>query len=154
MVAGDGHDVVAVVFFQPGSQSWIVAVGFVCGEPAHVDTASQQPSEHACRQFGFGHELDIGTDSGLGAALWVVGPGRREVEFAVDQRPALGRHIGQEHAELTVLDPPSGAGVPPLDTRGFGALDSKLNLHCCSGHDRNWIESDAVAQPLQLGDQP
>lgn len=122
LVAGHGHDIVEVVIFQPCPQSGVVAVGLVRGEPAHLDTGLQHTVEHPLGQYGFGRELDLGADSGLLAAFPVLDPGRRQVKLAVDQRPASGRDVGQEHAELTVLDPPGGAGVLSLHSGGCGAL--------------------------------
>ena len=44
----------------------------------------------------------------------VAGPGPRQVELAVDQRPASRARVGEEHPELAVRDLPGRAGVLPL----------------------------------------
>jgi hypothetical protein len=40
----------------------------------------------------------------------------------VDQRSPVRGDVGQEHAQLAILDPPGGAGVLPLYARGLGSL--------------------------------
>ncbi|MEC3975552.1 hypothetical protein QMK34_09695 [Amycolatopsis sp. H20-H5] len=98
MVAGDGHDVVQSGLFAPAAHAGVVAVSLVGGEPLNVGTGIEQPFQHPLSEFGFG--LDLRTDSGFRTAFLIMGPGHREAELAVDQRPAFGRDAGQENPEL------------------------------------------------------
>jgi anti-anti-sigma factor len=82
----------------------------------------QQPFQHVPGQLGFGGELDLLADSGLGAPVAVISPGPRQVQLAVDQCPASGGVIGQKHAELAVLDSPGGARILALYPGGLVAL--------------------------------
>jgi hypothetical protein len=83
--------------------------------------------QHLLGQLRFGGEPDLALvidagDPGLGAPLPVVGPGLRQIELSVDQCPPARRCVGEEHAKLAVLDPPSRAGVLTLHAGGLGAL--------------------------------
>jgi hypothetical protein len=70
----------------PEVRCWIFTAraGNSGGEPAQVDAGVEQAFEHVLGQHGFGRELDLGADSGLRAALSVMDPRRRQVEFTVD----------------------------------------------------------------------
>ena len=58
---------------------------------------------------------------GLGAAVPVLGPRRRQVQLTVDEgAPAAVAAKGTP--DLAVLDPTRGAGVLPRPSRGLGAL--------------------------------
>jgi hypothetical protein len=71
--------------------------------------------DHLPGQFGFGREHRLLRDARAAAAVRVGAPTvARQVQAAVEQRPATGRGVGQEHPDLAVLDPPGGAGVLPL----------------------------------------
>ena len=104
--------------------------------------AGQQPLEHALGQLRFGGEIHVVADPGLGAAWPIVGPGLRQVQLPVDQRPPARGHVGQEHPELTVLDPARRPGVLPLHTGRAGALLEETGL---VGHHH----PGRVAEPVQ-----
>jgi hypothetical protein len=124
LVAEHGHDVVEVLVVEPAPQSWVVAVGFVGGEPPHRLPAvlGEQPLQHVLGQLRLGGELDLFADPGLSAPVAILGPGGRQVQPPVDQRSPARRDLGQEHSQLAILDPPGGAGVLSLYARGLGSL--------------------------------
>jgi hypothetical protein len=78
--------------------------------------------DHVVGQLRAGGELDGGGDTGLFPALGVTGPGLGQVDPAVDQGVSVFTGVGQEDADLGVLDPSRGAGVLALDTDGMDAL--------------------------------
>src|SRR3954451_5301630 len=51
----------------------------------------------------------------FGPLALVLGPDVRQVQTPVDQRLPVAAGIGQKHADLTVFDPPSRAGILARD---------------------------------------
>jgi hypothetical protein len=128
LVTGHCHHIAEVLVFQPAPQAGVVAVAFIRGEPAEHRPGVSCPGEHAPGQLGFRREAHRLADPGLGAPVAVGGPGRREIQFAVNQRPAWGRHVSQEHPELAILDTPGGPRVLALHSGGFGAFLQESSL--------------------------
>jgi len=79
-------------------------------------------------------------DAGLVAAWPILGPALGQVQLPVDESVPVSAGVGQEHADLTVLDPPGRARVLPLDPGRLGALLEEPGLI----HDQHRIE---VARP-------
>ena len=150
-IAGHGHHVVDVLLVQPGPQSGVVAVGLVRGEPRHGLPAvgGQQPLEHALGQLRLGGELDLVADPGLRAAWPIVGPGLRQVQLPVDQRPPARGHVGQKHPELAVLDPARRPGVLPLHPRRAAALLQETGLIELCGHPHSSTYVDTATMPSE-----
>jgi hypothetical protein len=105
-----------------GPQAGVVTVGFIGGEPAKHRPGVAGPGKHAGGQFGFCRELHLLADPGLTTPIAVSGPGHRQIQFTVDQRPTFARRVGQKHAELAILDSPGRAGVLALHASRLGAL--------------------------------
>ena len=57
-----------------------------------------------------------------------MGPGLRQVERAVDQRPTMAAGVAEENADLAVLDAPRRAGILAVDAGRLGALLEKAGL--------------------------
>ena len=102
---GDG------VLFQPHPQAAVAAIDAVAGDPAERHPGRHGALEHGLGQLGFGLEGDLVADPGGPAAFAVVGPGLGQVQVSVNQCDASQRRVGQEHADLGVLDPAGRAGV-------------------------------------------
>lgn len=100
----------------------VLPVCLVGGDPAGGDARLQCPGEHDGGLSGLGVELHWLGYARRGAAVRVVGPGLRQVQFPVDQRTTQRACVGQEHTQLTVLYPAGGAGVLALDSHGSIAL--------------------------------
>jgi len=92
------------------------------GEPGERHPDLEGPADHRLGELRLGGELGLGGDARLAAAVRVVGPGPREIQFPVDQRVPVHRGVGQEHPDLAVLGPPGGPGVLPLHPGPPGAL--------------------------------
>ena len=67
-------------------------------------------------------------DAGLGPPRPILGPAFGQIEGTVDQRPAVAAGIGQEHADLAVLDPSRRAGILPLHADRLAALLDEAGL--------------------------
>ena len=113
---------------QPQPQLAVAAVDLVPGKPTERDTRIRCPLQHQLRQLRLGPEYRILRHPGLPPPLPVLGPYLGQVQFPVQQRPAPGAGIGQENANLTVLDPSRRAAVLTLHPNGLAALLEKPGL--------------------------
>jgi hypothetical protein len=107
---------------QKGAQLGLLAVHLITGDPLGRYAGVHSPGEHCHSQLGLGRELHPITNPGLGTTLPVGGPRRRQVELPVQERRTQRRRIGQEHPDLSVLDPSRRARVLPGHPGGLGAL--------------------------------
>ena len=122
LVAGDGDDVADPAGLQPGPELMILAVGLIGGHPRSGNAGVQRPAQHRPGELGLGSELDVRRDARLTAAVPVRDPRFRQIQLAVDQRPALAAGIRAEHAQLAVLHPAGRTGVLPLHPGGLDPL--------------------------------
>ena len=96
-------------------QSGVSAIDFVTGHPPRGYSGGHSAVDQCCRQRWFGRETPlILRDSGIGAAIMVVGPAARKIQRPIDQGVPTGCGIGQIHRDLGVLDPTRGAAVLAL----------------------------------------
>ena len=98
----------------PQPQVAVAAVDLIPGNPAEGNSRFHRPFKHQLRQLRLGPECHFLRYPGLPSPLPVLCPHLRQVQFAVQQRPAIGRGISQEYANLTVLDPARRAAVLTL----------------------------------------
>src|SRR3954454_16035161 len=84
--------------------------------------------QHRSPDLGLGGERHIVRNAGVSAARAIIGPGLRQVESAVDQRPTMAAGVAKENADLAVLDAPRRAGVLAVDPGRLGALLEKARL--------------------------
>jgi len=122
VIAGHGQHVADLGGFQPGPQLPVVPVGLVGGEPAERHPGGDGPLDHPPGQLRLGGELHVIGDPRGAAAAWVTGPGPGQIQLAVDQRMTGRRGVAQIDRYLGILDPPSRAGVLPLDPGRGGAF--------------------------------
>src|SRR3954453_5409046 len=61
-------------------------------------------------------------------ALGIIRPGLGQGEGAIDESMSMAAGIGEEHANLTILDAPSRAGGLAVDAGRLGALLEKARL--------------------------
>ena len=111
-----------VVLLQPAPQPAIAAIDRIGGHPGDRHPGVQGPLQHPAGQLRLGVELDLVRDPGLAAAPPVVGPALGQVQLPVHQRMPVAAGVGQEHADLAVLDPPGRARILALDAGRLGAL--------------------------------
>jgi hypothetical protein len=88
----------------------------------------QRPRQHGRAELGLGRERDLVRHIGPRAPLGVAGPALGQVERAVDQGVPLRAGVGEEHADLAVLDPARGAGILPLHADRMRALLHEAGL--------------------------
>jgi hypothetical protein len=110
------------VLLTPDPQPFVLPVDLIGGQPAGRHPGVEGSLQHAAGQVGLGGEPDLVADAGGAGPLAVVGPGPRQVELAVDQRPTGRRGVGQDDADLAVVDLAGGAGVLPDHPRRADAL--------------------------------
>jgi hypothetical protein len=122
VVAGDRQHIAQAQLGDPGAEGAVVTVELVTGRPGSGHPRCYRIGDHVQGQLRLGREPHLRRDAGRCAPLRVIGPGPRQVDPPIDQRPAPRRGIRQEHPDLGVLDPPRGAAVLALHTHRPGAL--------------------------------
>jgi hypothetical protein len=119
--------------------------------------------EHAPPQHVLDGEGDIIGHARPLKPLPVLSPHLRQVQFAVDQRPAGVGGVGQKHRDLRVLDPPGRARVLALDTDAEVALldvarvvqdQYPTRIAELVDHELAQVVTDLVSVPHRLTQQP
>lgn len=85
----------------------------------------QHSGNQLTRDRDLGREGDPLRYAGAAAAEWVLGPGLRQIQPSIDYSLPKRAGIAEEQTELTVLDPPGGAGILTADINRVGALVEK-----------------------------
>ena len=86
----------------------------VRGHPSEGQTHARAPARASPRRAWAWWRTRPPRGCRLRRGAPVRGPALGQVERPIDQRPAVAAGIGQEHADLAVLDPPRRAAVLPL----------------------------------------
>jgi hypothetical protein len=163
VAAGDRQDITQAESGDPRAEGAVVAIHLVSRHPRGGHPRPGRLGDHLQGQLRLGRELHLRRDAGRGAPLRVIGPGLRQVDPPVDQRPAARRGAGQEHADLGVLDPPGRAAVLALHARRAGALLQEpgliTNQHPSrvtepGGHEPANIITDRISIPGRGAQQP
>ena len=159
----DGQHIGQAAVLQEAPERRVAAVGFVGGDPAGWDPSVQGALEHDPGQLWLGPKLHLGRDPGGPAAGRILGPGARQVQLSVDERPPFGASVGEEDAELAVVDLSGGARVLALHPHRGGALLEEPGL---VGHQHSarvaqvldYISAQVVADQIRVpvggGQQP
>lgn len=110
-----------VLVLEPLAQLRAVAVDGVTNDPLKGQTRLLSTAEHVDGQFGFGLEGEgIGNVSST-AAWQVSAPLLGQVQLAVDEGMAALGDVGEEDANLAVLDGAAGTAILLSDTSGVVA---------------------------------
>ena len=111
-------------------QRWAAAIDLIGGHPGGRHAGVQGALQHHPGQLRLGPEPDLLRDPRGPTPRRVVGPALGQVQLPVDHRPPLRAGIGQEDAELAVVDLAGGAGVLALDPhRGRALLEEPGLVH-------------------------
>jgi hypothetical protein len=116
------------MLLQPHPQAPVAAIDRVAGHPSKWHARGDGPFEHRLAQLRLGLEGHLVGDACRPAARRVLGPGRGEVQVAVDQGDPSGCRVGQEHRDLAVLVLADRPGVLALDPGRTVALLHKARL--------------------------
>jgi hypothetical protein len=159
----DRQHIGQIVLLQEGAQAGVAAVDLIGGHPPRWGVRVQGARQHLLGQLRLGRKADTLGHVCLGTTSGVGGPLLGQVQLPVHQRPPLGAGVGQEDADLAVLDPPGGAGVLTLHPRRLAALLQKPRLvhHQHPARVTQVLHDVAVhviAQPIRIptgaGQQP
>ena len=121
MVAAHRQHVRPPLLLEPPPQAPVAAVDLVAGDPGRGHPGGERPLQHHAGQPDLGGEGRPLGDARLLAPPRVIGPLLGQVQGPVQERRAVPRGVGQEHADLGVLDPPGRAGVLPRHARRNGS---------------------------------
>ncbi len=147
--AGHGQHIGIAMRFQPGAQVQVAPVDRIGHHPGDGEVSLEDPLHHLQRQFRLGLETDGVRNACGSAALAIFHPGKRQIEFSVDEAMSRRRHIAQKHAHLTVLDLPAGAAVLHLDAgRLAAALGEAALVDHYNGIARAELLQDVATQVL------
>src|SRR5664280_673215 len=80
--------------------------------------------DHSRRKLWFGRKASVGGHVRGFQTIRIVGPFLRKIQRAIDERMAMTRNIGGEHADLAVRNLACGTGVlPRYAARSFALLE-------------------------------
>jgi hypothetical protein len=117
---------------QPAPQGRAAAIGLIGGHrhPGGRGAGVQGTLQHDLGKLRLGPKADLLGDLRRLAAGFIVGPAFGQVQLPVDHRPPLAAGVGQEHAQLAVVDLAGGARVLALHShRGRALLEEPGLVH-------------------------
>jgi hypothetical protein len=76
---------------------------------------------HLLGQFGFGAKGDGVRNMGSAPTRPIGAPVFGQIQLAVDEGMAQGRHVDEKHADLAVFDPSGASAVLQPDASGVAA---------------------------------
>ena len=127
-IGRDRHRIEVALLFQPEPQVSAVSIHGIGHHPVDRQRGGLCPLNHALGQLGFGLKCDrLGNMSRLPASR-IGDPGFWEVQFAIDERVSLGRHVREEDAHLTVLYLSGCTAMLLVDSSRFGAPFGKATF--------------------------
>jgi hypothetical protein len=115
-IAGHGQHVGILMGFQPGAQVQVAPIDAIGHRPRDGQLSLAKALQHLHGQFRFGLEARRLRNASLLAPFRVFCPVQGQIEFAVEERMAFGRDVGQKDADLTILDLAGRPTVLHLDT--------------------------------------
>src|SRR4051794_32061510 len=113
LVAADGQHEGLLAPLQIHAQPAVRAVDFVAQHPGAGQAGIERAANHLPGQRRLGGESHLVGDGRLSPLLGGIAPCLGQVKLAVDQRVPLAARVGQEDADLGVLDPAGRAAVLP-----------------------------------------
>src|SRR5947209_17542157 len=105
------------LLLEPVAQVRTMAIDRVSYHPADRQTRRLGTSDHALGQFGFGGKAECVRDMRRLSAWEVSAPLLGHIQFAIDEAMAPLGHVGEEDADLTVVDAPAHPAVLRRDAR-------------------------------------
>ena len=148
---------------QPLPERRAAAVDLIGGHPRRRHPGVQRALQHELGKLRLGPEPDLLGHPRSPAALRIVGPALGQVQLPVDHRPALSAGVGQEDAELAVVDLAGGARVLALDPDRGGALleeprlvghQHRVRVAQVLDHVGAQVVADQLRVPVGGGQQP
>ena len=100
---------------QPAPERRVLAVDLIGGHPGSRHPGIQGPLQYDPGQLRLGPEPHLLGHPGGSTPRPILGPCLGQVQLPVDECPPPGAGVGQEHAELAVVDLAGGARVLALD---------------------------------------
>src|SRR3954447_8750972 len=112
-IAAYRQHVSLLTLLQRRAQFAVRTIDFVAQHPGAGNPRIERADDHLLRQGWLGGEDGLVRDGHLFASRGVCAPSLGQIERAVDQRVAFAAGIGEEHANLAVINLPRGAAVLP-----------------------------------------
>src|SRR5258708_8111882 len=85
----------------------------IAGNPLKWYRRGYSACDHSRRKPGFGCKADIGGHVYGFQATGIIGPFLRKIQRTINERMAVARTIGSDHADLAVRDLASGTSALP-----------------------------------------
>jgi hypothetical protein len=109
VVTRDGEDVGLLTGMQVLSQARMIAIDTVSHDPIDVQVCLPETLKHELSQLGFGPKRDVVRDTNRGTTGRIVGPGRQQIEFTVDESMAHRSDERKEDTDLAIAHIAGGA---------------------------------------------
>lgn len=125
---GDGQHITQPPLFESLAQFAVVAINLIGSCLVTGCVSLQRTPYHASHQLGLGDKLGLFWNCGNATTLMIGSPFFRRVQLTIYQRGAIVTGVAKKHANLTVLDASSRAGVLALDPNRMLTLLHKARL--------------------------
>src|SRR5450631_2900193 len=96
--------------------------------PLEWHSRGYRACDHSRRKLWFGRKARVGRHVRGFQTIWIVGPFLRKIQRAIDERMAMARNIGGEHADLAVRNLACGTSILPRHAARRIALLEKAGL--------------------------
>jgi hypothetical protein len=150
---------------RPADADWHRAQSYSRGPCASAPTDNrrharvERPLQHRHRLPRLDHELHLVRDLGRAAPVPISDPRLGQMQLTVDQRMSPRRGIGQERADLTVLDPsprsPSAAAARPPSAHPSSGNPCHRRSAPRRGHETlDHVVPHIIADPVDIPVRP
>jgi hypothetical protein len=127
-MAAHGQHKRLLLVLQPALQTRISAIDLIACHPRPEHTGRPHTGQHALCQLRLGHKRCLIGNACLLTVRGIVCPTPWEVEFTVNEGPALGTGIGHKHTDLAVFDATRRARVLSLHRNRLRIFFQKAGL--------------------------
>src|SRR6266540_2350870 len=128
LVGRDRQHIGLLVPLQPPAQHPIVAVDTIARDPGQHYASTQRALQHLPRQRRFGRKGPLVGNTGSSTALAILGPFLWQIELAINQGLTMLARVGQENADLAVLDAAGRATIVPCEASRMAAFLKKAGF--------------------------
>src|SRR5271168_4413250 len=100
----------------------------IASNPLEWHSRGYRACDHSRRKLWFGRKARVGRHVCGFQTIWIVGPFLWKIQRAIDERMAMTRNVGSEHADLAVRNLACRTGVLPRHAARRLALLEKASL--------------------------
>src|SRR6266508_1818727 len=128
LFARDRQDIGLLAFLQEAAQGAIITVDTITVDPSQHHASLERTRQHLAGQHRFGGKDTLIWDTGSPTALAIIDPFFGQIQLAIDQGMTVERGVGQNDADLAVLNPAGGTVILARHAGGMAAFLEKASF--------------------------